>query len=139
MMDYNLQKGRHSVHSLHYHLVVCTKYRRNLFKDDKVIDELKMRVKRIAQNYEIRVDNQEVDDDHIHILFTATPKSDLIKFVNAMKGATARAITNRFPQLKEVMWNEKFWSPSYFLATTGEVTLDQLKKYVENQGENGEG
>jgi len=138
-MDYNLQKGRHSVHSLHYHLVVCTKYRRNLFKDDKVIDELKMRVKRIAQNYEIRIDNQEVDDDHIHILFTATPQSNLIKFVNAMKSATARAITYRFPRLKEVMWNDKFWAPSYLLATTGEVTLDQLKKYVENQGENGEG
>ncbi|OKY77177.1 MAG: REP element-mobilizing transposase RayT [Candidatus Methanohalarchaeum thermophilum] len=59
----------------------------------------------------------------------------MIKFVNAMKGATARVITNRFPRLKEVMWNDKFWLPSYFLATTGEVTFDQLKKYVENQGE----
>jgi len=25
--------------------------------------------------------------------------------------------------------------PSYFLATTGQVTLEQLIKYVENQGE----
>ncbi|EAK7428125.1 IS200/IS605 family transposase, partial [Campylobacter coli] len=27
-----------------------------------------------------------------------------------------------------------FWSGSYFLATTGGVTLDILKQYVENQG-----
>ncbi|RLI76840.1 IS200/IS605 family transposase, partial [Archaeoglobales archaeon] len=29
-----------------------------------------------------------------------------------------------------------FWSPSYFLATSGQVTLDALKRYVESQGEN---
>ena len=28
---------------------------------------------------------------------------------------------------------EHFWSPSYFLATTGNVTIDVLKEYVENQ------
>lgn len=28
---------------------------------------------------------------------------------------------------------EHFWSHSYFLATTGNVTLDTLKEYVENQ------
>jgi REP element-mobilizing transposase RayT len=27
------------------------------------------------------------------------------------------------------------WSPSYCLVTTGEVTLSQLKKYVESQGQ----
>lgn len=26
-----------------------------------------------------------------------------------------------------------FWSPTYFLATTGNVTIDILKQYVENQ------
>ena len=34
-----------------------------------------------------------------------------------------------------MLWKEMFWSRSYFLATTGQVTLDQLKKYVENQRE----
>ena len=28
---------------------------------------------------------------------------------------------------------ENFWSSSYCLITTGQATLDQLKKYVENQ------
>jgi REP element-mobilizing transposase RayT len=37
--------------------------------------------------------------------------------------------------MKEKLWKGVFWSSSYFLATTGQVTLDQLKKYVENQGE----
>jgi len=32
-----------------------------------------------------------------------------------------------------------FWSPSYFLATSGQVTLDVLKRYVESQGEKSDG
>ena len=36
------------------------------------------------------------------------------------------------------LWDNVFWSDSYCLITTGEVTLEQLKKYVESQGENDE-
>ena len=35
--------------------------------------------------------------------------------------------------LKNKLWGDHFWSPSYFLATTGNVTIDILKEYVENQ------
>ena len=31
------------------------------------------------------------------------------------------------------IWGKHFWLPSYFLATTGNVTIDILKQYVENQ------
>lgn len=134
-MRYNLQKGRHSVYSLHYHLVFCTKYRRDVFTSTEIVDELKNRTRNIAENYDIEIKNQEVDRDHVHILLSTKPRTDLVKFVNALKGATSRAIQNRYPEVKEKLWNGKFWSPSYFLATTGEVTLDQLKKYVESQGE----
>jgi REP element-mobilizing transposase RayT len=38
-----------------------------------------------------------------------------------------------FPEIKKQLWGGAFWSPSYFLASTGQVTLDVLKRYVENQ------
>ena len=79
--------------------------------------------------------NQECDEDHTHILFKARPTTDLSKFVNSLKGSTSKAIQHRYPEVKEKLWKGKFWSPSYCLITTGQVTLDQLKRYVENQGE----
>jgi hypothetical protein len=39
-----------------------------------------------------------------------------------------------FPEVKKKRWDGKFWSPSYCLITTSQMTLDLLKKYVENQG-----
>jgi hypothetical protein len=35
--------------------------------------------------------------------------------------------------LSDKLWGDNFWSPSYFLSTTGNVTIDLLKQYVENQ------
>ena len=32
-----------------------------------------------------------------------------------------------------MLWEETFWSRSYFIATIGQVTLDILEKYVESQ------
>jgi putative transposase len=56
-----------------------------------------------------------------------------VKTVNTLKGVTARYLRKEFPELKELLWGDSFWSDSYFLASTGQVSLDVLKRYVEEQ------
>jgi REP element-mobilizing transposase RayT len=68
------------------------------------------------------------------MLFKARPTLDIPRYVNAIKTITSREIQKKFPEVRERLWKGMFWSRSYFLATTGQVTLDVLKKYVENQG-----
>lgn len=63
------------------------------------------------------------------------PKIDLTKLINSLKGVSSRLLFKEFPEIKNKLWNGALWSPSYCLITTGQVTLDQLKKYVESQGE----
>ncbi len=131
-MKYDTQTGRHSVYSLQYHLVFCTKYRKNLL-NERISNALKEQIDRIAEKKDIEVLNKETAGDHIHILFRAKPTTNLSKTVNSIKGATSRALRKDFPELKEKA--DSLWSPAYFLASTGEVTLDQLKEYVEGQNE----
>lgn len=134
-MKYTFDKSSHSVYTLNYHLIICIKYRRKVFTNDAIINELKERTKNIAEGFDITIINQECDKDHTHILFSAKPSSNLVKFINSLKGATAKAIRHRFTEVKKYLWKDVFWSSSYCLITTGQVTLDQLKKYVEEQGE----
>jgi len=133
-MIYDLDKTAHAVFTLNYHLIQCTKYRRKVLDNEKIINELKQRTKNIAGSYDIKIINIECNKDHIHILFSATPQTPLIKFINNWKSATSKVLRNRFPQIKKKLWKNTFWSGSYCLITTGQVTLDQLKKYVESQG-----
>ncbi len=130
---YNFDKSFSSVYTLNYHLIICIKYRRKVLINQEIINELKERTRKIAENFEGTIINQECDKDHTHILFKTTPKTNLVKFINALKGATSNAIRHRFPEIKKKLWKDIFWSKSYCLITTGQTTLDQLKKYVENQ------
>jgi len=131
---YDFKKGQHSVHALNYHLIQCIKYRKKVLTNQNIINELKERTRTIAERFDVDIINQECDRDHIHILFKTKPQTNLVKFINAWKGATSNAIRHRFPEVKQKLWKDVFWSPSYCLITTGQTTLDQLKKYVRSQG-----
>lgn len=50
------------------------------------------------------------------------------------KGAHIKGDTKALSESKGTVMGWVFWSPSYFLATTGQVTLGALKRYVEGQG-----
>lgn len=134
-MGFDFDRSAHAVCALNCHLIICTKYRRDVFDGLVVIDELKTRSRKIVKGYGIRITSQEVSEDHTHIRFSATPQTNLVMFVNALKGGTSKAIRHRYPEVKEKLWKDVFWSDSYCLITTDQVTLDQLKGYVESQGE----
>lgn len=129
-----LDNNNHSVFSMYYHLVLVTKYRRKVI-DKNVSFRLREIFDYIAINYNISVVEWNDDKDHIHILFKAQPNSELSKFINAYKSASSRLIKKEYPQIKEKLWKEYFWSRSFCLMTTGEVTIDIIKEYIESQGD----
>ena len=134
-MKYKLDRSAHSVYSLHYHLVVVTKYRRKALYDETIRERLKQIIWSLTDELGIEIFAQEPAEDHIHILFTATPTTNLSNVVNVIKGVTARRLRQEFPQTKEFLWGDSFWSNSYFIASTGQVSLDVLMQYVESQME----
>jgi putative transposase len=100
---------------------------------DKISKRLKEINKSVADSFEIEIIEQETDKDHVHLLFSSKPQIEISKFVNSLKSVSARLLFREFPEIKKDLWKNHLWSPSYFLATTGQVTLDILKKYVESQ------
>ena len=75
-----LDSNSHSVLSLHYHLVIVTKYRRKVIDDD-ISAFSKSTFVRIAEPYKITLVEWNHDRDHIHIMFKAHPKTELTKFI----------------------------------------------------------
>ena len=134
-MSYDLDKGAHSVYSLYYHFIQVVKYRRKVFINGDLVDFLKIKVREIADRFGVEVVSIECDKDHFHMLFKGTPVLRITEFVNAVKTITSREMQRKFPEVKKALWKGKMWSPSYFLATSGQVTLPVLMKYVDSQEE----
>ena len=132
-MAYDLDRGAHSVYSLYYHFIQVVKYRKKVFTNDAIVDFLKMKAREIADTFNVDILDMECDKDYFHMLFKSTPILNIPQFINAIKTITSREIQRNFPDVRKELWKGKFWSPSYFLATSGQVTLDVLRKYVDSQ------
>jgi putative transposase len=110
------------------------KYRQKAFTEESIIEDAKTIFSNVAHSMDVEIIEQECGDDHVHILFRAKPTLDMTKFINVLKGSSSRKLREKYKDfLKDKLWGDHFWSPSYFLATTGNVTIDILKTYVENQ------
>ena len=132
-----LDNNAHSVFLLHYHLILVVKYRRRVF-DNLISSRAKEIFEYIAPNYHITLMEWNHDANHIHILFRAHPKTEISKFINAYKSASSRLIKKEFPEIRQKLWNEYFWSQSFCLITAGGVPLTVFKQYIESQGEKNE-
>ena len=128
-----LQSNNHSVFCLNYHLILVIKYRRKVI-NEALSQRLKAIFESVALNYHIKITEWNHDVDHVHILFTAHPNTELSKFINAYKSASSRLVKNEFPMLRRQLWKEFFWSRSFCLISTGGVSIDTIKKYIQNQG-----
>lgn len=116
---------------------MCTKYRREVIDDD-ISNRLKEIFLRIADSYNIVLEEWNHDIDHVHILFRGAPNTELSKFINAYKSASSRLIKKENPAIKKSLWKEMFWSQSFCLISTGGVSVDIIKQYIQTQNQKGE-
>lgn len=134
MIMLQLQTNAHSVFLLCYHLIMVVKYRRKVI-DDKISRRLREIFEYIAKPYRILCEEWNHDRDHIHVMFTAQPKSPLSKFLNAYKSDSSRLIKKEVPIIKKSLWKGYFLMQSFCLLTTGGATIEVVRKYIERQGE----
>ena len=128
-----LDTNNHSVFILHYHLIMCIKYRNKVI-DDNISNRLKEIFEKIAPAYNITLEEWNHDTDHVHILFKGQPNTEISKFINAYKSASSRLIKKEFPQIRKSLWKEMFWSQSFCLLTTSGATVDIIRQYIMSQG-----
>ena len=129
-MDFDT--NQHSVFLLHYHLIMCIKYRNKVI-DDPISLRLKEMFEYIAPKYHITLEEWNHDIDHVHVLFRGHPNTEISKFINAYKSASSRIIKKEFPHIRKSLWKEMFWSQSYCLIATGGATVDVIKQCIQSQ------
>jgi len=111
---------------------LVVKYRRKVF-DEELCRYASNRFKNIGEKYNITLEEFNHDQDHVHVLFRAHPNTDISKFINVYKSSTSRMIKKEFPEVKTKLWKSMFWTKSYCLITSGGVTTDVIRKYIETQ------
>jgi putative transposase len=74
------------------------------------------------------------EPDHVHLLISYPPQTQLSKLIANLKTVSSRLIRKEFStQVNKFYYKPVFWTGAYFVASCGGVTVEQLKRYVENQ------
>lgn len=129
-MDAVVKSNSNIVFTCHYHVVWCPKYRRKVLVSP--IDErLKVLIQECVEKWGQEFVQVEVMPDHVHLLVGCDPQFGIHRLVKFIKGATAHQLRQEFPILKRKL--PSLWTNSYYVGTTGGVTIETVKRYVESQ------
>lgn len=127
-----IRAGRHCVFNMHVHLVFVAKYRRDVFT--KVMLETMSEVfERVCLDFEAELVEFDGEHDHVHLLVNYPPKIAISSLVNSLKGASSRILRTKHPEIKNKLWGNALWSPSYFAASCGGAPIGIIKQYIQQQ------
>jgi putative transposase len=129
-MKYDLRTNNTIAYNCHYHGVFCPKYRRKVLVNG-ADERLKTILMETIETWRQELVELEVMPDQVHLLVGCDPQFGIHQLVKYLKGTSSRHLRQEFPQLKRRL--PSLWTNSYFVATTGGVTLKTLKRYVEGQ------
>ena len=124
----------HCVYHCEYHIVIVTKYRREIFGEG-VFAYMRKRLAGITDHYpQIKFREVNHDKDHIHMLVSIPPTMRVGKAVGIIKTNTAKQLKQKFTFIKKAYWGtDSVWSEGYFVTTVG-VDEKYIRKYIEEQG-----
>ncbi|MGV0029313.1 IS200/IS605 family transposase, partial [Phormidesmis priestleyi] len=72
--------------------------------------------------------------DRVHLLFQYTPQTEPSKLINNLKTVSSRYLRKEFSEeINKVYWKDVLWTNGYFIASCGGVTVEQLKRYIDEQ------
>lgn len=127
--DYQYRRTEGSVSSINYHFIFVPKRRKAVLIKD-IARRLQNIIFELVSEHGWKLIALEIMPDHVHLLINAPTHEAPSQIAKWIKGRAARILRKEFPELLKLPC---LWSPSYFVATTGQVSTEIIKKYIENQ------
>ncbi len=129
-----VKRNKHCVYRLDYHMVFVVKYRKPCITEE-MGEAMVATARGIAERKGGELLEGKADRDHLHILVSLPPALNISDVVGSMKMATSKVARRHFrDDVEKYLWGDKFWSPSYYIATAGGADLDTIRQYIEHQG-----
>lgn len=135
-MGEKYKRNRHAVYLLQYHLVVVTKYRHPILTGEIANRLIEISHDVIDNCWHCQILEINTDKDHVHILFEASPQTQLSKLINNYKTVTSRLLRKEFAQrLAKYYRKPLLWSDTYFISSVSDTSEQMIRNYIQQQGQ----
>ena len=136
MPDY--RTGAHTVYDIKYHVVWVTKYRYAVLRGE-IAERARDLIRDICLQHEVRILKGHVSKEHVHLMVSAPPRLSVSRMMQYIKGKSSRRLQEEYPTLRQRYWGRHIWARGYFCASSGTVTEEMIKEYIEQHEQPPEG
>lgn len=132
-MDNRYNHHNRRKYSLKVHMVLVTKYRKQLLKDT-IADDIKQKIFNICNSNDWNIITMETDKDHIHFLISYDTTDRVCDIIKLIKQRTTYCLWLKYSSfLSKQYWKKRiFWSDGYFACSIGEASSATIQKYIES-------
>jgi REP-associated tyrosine transposase len=126
------QLGAHTKSDLKVHLVWLPKYRKPVLTGEVAV-RVRDSIRQIAAEHELEIISGKVARDHVHVFVGYRPNQDVSQIMQWLKGISSRVLLQEFPHLRKRFWGRRFWARGYLAVSSGNITDEMVKEYIEEQ------
>ena len=90
-------------------------------------------LREIARAHEMTIYAGSINRDHVHMLIGIPPRLSVSRTVQYLKGKSSHKLLSEYQSLRKRYWGQHLWGRGYCVATSGNVTYEVWKKYIEEQ------
>jgi putative transposase len=130
MSDY--RHGSHTVFSIHLHIVWITKYRRKILRGESA-ERVREIVREECRKARVEILRGHISADHVYVMVSMPSQVTFSRLIQRMKGKSSYLLFNEFPTLRKRYWGRHVWARGYFCRSSGNVTDEVIKAYIERQ------
>lgn len=113
-----------------YHVVWATKYRYKVLHG-AMRERIRQIIIQTCEELGVHIVKDVLARDHVHMFLSIPPKLSLSDVMQRIKGRSSRRIQMEFPDLRKRYWGRRFWARGYCSTTSGNVTDDVIRQYLE--------
>ena len=129
-MDNRYYRHNRRKYSLKVHIVLVTKYRKQLLQGS-IADDVKQKILDIANTRGYEIIAMETDKDHIHFLLSYDTTDRVCDIVKIVKQETTYYLWQKYNSvLSKQYWKKKYFGQMVILLAALEKSHQQLNKNI---------
>ena len=130
MRQYRL--GAHTKSDLKVHLVWVPKYRKQVLTGEVAL-RVRDLIRSIAAEHELEIISGKVARDHVHVFISYRPMQKVSQIMQWLKGTSSRVLLQEYAHLRKKFWGRHLWARGYLAVSSGTITDEMIKEYIDEQ------
>ena len=71
--------------------------------------------------------------DHVPLFVSYRPNQPVSQIMQWLKGISSRVLLQEFPHMRKQFWGRHFWAGGYLAVSSGTITDEMIREYIDEQ------